>query len=72
MQIDEAEPFMEDSVYSRHINRHIELRPSWDKRIEVYSEESGDKTLDADFAQSVKIKSLQHLGTGGQAEVYKC
>lgn len=28
--------------------------------------------LDDSFAETVKIKSLHHLGTGGQAEVYKC
>lgn len=48
------------------------MTPEWDLQIEVFDEESNDERLIKEFAETFEIKHLSHMGSGGQADVYKC
>lgn len=47
------------------------IKPNYNKKIEVYNS-IDEQMLDDDFASNFRIKSLKQIGSGGQADVYKC
>ena len=49
----------------------LKIQPSWELPIEVYDEVSGYNMIDRQFTNSIKIRTLAHIGSGGQAKVYK-
>lgn len=46
--------------------------PQFAKSIEVFNPSSGSKPVSQEVADNIKIKNTVHLGSGGQADVYKC